>query len=502
MIPRGLPRGSSLNALLKPKEIQLKLMWRDSSIKFANKIQSGKMNVYILQVMSILVQNYCSPKYLYYLIPGQEKVVKISPTQKKIELLVKDVIEFKALWNRAVQAIESSIHILYHPNEYGITSHNYIPYVSILPVFSALQSYVKDKLSAENRLDAHRKIRQWYWASIFTNRYSGSVESTSARDFMNLIEWFRDSDLKPSLIQEFKERYRYLDLRKEVKKGSSIYNGIFNLLILSGAKDWITGVSPNYDDIDDHHIVPNIWGKENGIGTSINTILNRTPICLDSNRNIIRDKMPSEYIPELISRSSKEQVLEVFQTHLISPKALEILLRKDFTSDDYEEFLQERQRTIFSAIENLLIKARLDLPPLIRDLDSQIEKVELCLRELINKNLGGKEELIPPHILQKSNDRIQRASIKNPAFDLNKYDDLIGILEFFDLREIQDTILAKLLWSKFSSIFQNKETLVKKFDQLAELRNSIRHSRDVDEITMKEGEAAIIWFSKILLINK
>ena len=27
------------------------------------------MNVYILQVMSILRQAYCSPKYLYYLLP-------------------------------------------------------------------------------------------------------------------------------------------------------------------------------------------------------------------------------------------------------------------------------------------------------------------------------------------------------------------------------------------------------------------------------------------------
>ena len=31
------------------------------------------MNVYILQVMSILRQAYCSPKYLYFLLPGQEK---------------------------------------------------------------------------------------------------------------------------------------------------------------------------------------------------------------------------------------------------------------------------------------------------------------------------------------------------------------------------------------------------------------------------------------------
>jgi hypothetical protein len=44
--------------------------------------------------------------------------------------------------------------------------------------------------------------------------------------------------------------------------------------------------------------------------------------------------------------------------------------------------------------------------------------------------------------------------------------------------------------------FMNKETLYTKFGQLADLRNSIRHSRSVDEIIHKEGKAAVLWFRK------
>ena len=51
---------------------------------------------------------------------------------------------------------------------------------------------------------------------------------------------------------------------------------------------------------------------------------------------------------------------------------------------------------------------------------------------------------------------------------------------------------------QFSERFSNKETLVGKFGQLAELRNGIRHVRRVDEVTCKEGEAAILWFEKVL----
>jgi hypothetical protein len=54
------------------------------------------------------------------------------------------------------------------------------------------------------------------------------------------------------------------------------------------------------------------------------------------------------------------------------------------------------------------------------------------------------------------------------------------------------------LWPHFEAAFANKEALAAKFDQLAELRNSIRHSRSVTEITRMEGEAAILWFNQVL----
>ena len=46
--------------------------------------------------------------------------------------------------------------------------------------------------------------------------------------------------------------------------------------------------------------------------------------------------------------------------------------------------------------------------------------------------------------------------------------------------------------------FDGVDIKTKSENQLAELRNSIRHSRSVDEITEKEGEAAILWFKKVL----
>ena len=485
-----------VNALLVPKGVQLKHMWRDAQARL-EFVDTEKMNVYILQVMSILRQGYCSPKYLYFLLPGQEKLVREPDGTRRKEILVPHNDEFEKRWHQAVDALERAIKLLRHPQEFGAVSSKYLPYVSILPVFAALQAHVKTCLPGL-QLDAQRKTRHWYWASVFTNRYSGSVESTSSGDFRDVKAWIDDDVAKPALIQEFKTRFRNMKLRGEIKRGTSVYNGIFNLLILQGARDWITGNIPQHDDLDDHHIVPSSRGAKNLSGNAVHTILNRTPLTADTNRKVIGDKLPNAYLPELIEQNDEKDVHAILETHFISPAALKILLRDPFTQNDFEDFISERQRTLQDAIETLLVKERLHLPQNLRELDEDLEKVELSLRKIVAAGLETGPAALPPHVLQKVDERLQRAAKKNAALDMDYYQSLEGKLEYCDLRELQNTILSKDVWSVFQARFSNKETLMSKFGQLVELRNGIRHSRTVDEVARKEGEAALIWFKQVL----
>lgn len=487
-----------INALLKPKDIQLKHLWRQARGRL-DFVETGRMNVYILQVMSILLQAYCSPKYLYYLLPGQRKQVRHPDGSMHTETLVSDGDTFKRLWDEAVDALEHTISLLRHPREFGAIASRYLPYVSILPALSAAHRAATD-LPAARRLDALRKVRHWYWASVFTNRYSGAVESTSARDFQDLRQWF-DSDLaEPGLIGEFRERFRSIDLRRETRRGTSVYNGIFNLIVLRGARDWVTGMSPMHDDLDDRHIVPKSWGKNKLPQTSIDSILNRTPLSTEAIGKVIRNRLPNEYLPELIEANDEVGVRATLESHLISPVAFDILLRDPFTRDDYEAFIAERLRTTLATIEDLLIKERLDLTPRLRELDGDVEAIELELRDRITGALDGDPALIPSHVREKIQLRIRAVSKKNPAMDGERYATLPGKLEYADLRELEDIVKNKALRSRFDGLFPNRETLVKHFDQLADLRNAIRHSRAVDELTQKEGEASILWFRKVLQV--
>ena len=263
----------------------------------------------------------------------------------------------------------------------------------------------------------------------------------------------------------------------------------------------MTGDVPQYGDLDDHHIVPDAWGKKNLKNGIHGSILNRTPLSSNTNRRVIRARLPNQYLPDLIKASKESTVRAILESHFISSIAFDILLRNPFGPDDFEAFIAERQRTIQDAIESLLIKERLDLLPQLRDLDAATERAELNIRKCIVATLGKDSAGIPTHVAGKVDERIARAVKKNASLDTESYQDLSAKLEYFDLRELQETITSKISWHKFEPRFLNKDTLIQKFDQLAELRNGIRHSRAVNEVVKKEGEAAIIWFDKVLSVN-
>jgi hypothetical protein len=134
----------------------------------------------------------------------------------------------------------------------------------------------------------------------------------------------------------------------------------------------------------------------------------------------------------------------------------------------------------------------------IKVIDLQIETVELRLRALICTTLCGDATRVPEHVNQKLQERIRTALKKDPSLDRRSFKLLERRLEFCDLRELEDTLACKQLWKEFEPRFGSREALQGRFARLADLRNAIRHSRTVDEVVKKEGEAAIIWFDRVL----
>jgi len=488
-----------LNAMLRPKDIFLKQMWRDAEEELSFT-DTKKMKTYILQVMSVLEQAYCSSKYLYYLVPESKKTIRKPDGSKEQIVLIEDVEEFNERWSQSVKALKKAIESLKNPRDFGAIKSTFVPYPSIIPAFASIKEFVSETKPA-NTLDINRKIRKWYWASIFTNRYSSAVESTTAKDFMSLKKWFEDDEAVPDVIEEFINGIKYIDLKNDNPKGSAIYNAIFNLLVINEARDWSSFELPEYSELDDHHIVPYSVFKEEG-GKAINSILNRTPISDSTNRHIIRNRMPHDYIQEMFDNNDKNQVYQVFESHLISRQAIDILLRKPFTKQDFEEFLEERKRTIFEAIQTQLIDEKINIPAHLKHLNDEIEEIEFAIRDVLVSAIGNDmqnyKDHVPQHIQQKVQQRVDSDIKKKTNSNIEDYNTFEKRVEFFDLREYQDTITSKSNWDMFASIFKDKNNLNIRFNQLGTLRNGIRHSRGISEIEQMDGEVAIKWFKTIL----
>ncbi|MDC0886231.1 hypothetical protein OAS19_00355, partial [Altererythrobacter sp.] len=392
---------------------------------------------------------------------------------------------------------ERALKLLRQPQEFGVTAPRFLPYASILPAFASIYSQI-GKLPGERRLQARRKLNHWYWASVFRSRYSSAVESKSTRDFVDVQRWFEYDEQIPGIVREFNEQFRNLDLENETRNASSVYRAIFNLFVIGGARDWLSGDVPAPEEIDDHHIVPASWGAKNELGKAIDTVLNRAPLSAETNRHWISDKLPNAYLPELIKNSGEAAVRANLESHFVSPRAFDILMRDPFSKDDYREFIEERKRTIMSAIEALLVKERLDLSPDLRELDTDVEAVELRLRRLIARRLTEENLAIPDHIDAKVRDRLDRDRRKGLLEDAEGDDELAQVMQYFDLRELEQLMVAKTSWPAFADVFSSREQLSQRFNQLAELRNSIRHSRSVSQIAQRDGEAALLWFESKL----
>ena len=340
-----------MNAFLYPKNIQLRKDWENLDNNLLKDVDS-QMKVYILKLISLYKQNYCSSKYLYNLIPGS----KIKDRQGNEKVLIKDGDEFKKLWNDSLTYSEKSRKKIMNSGltDFGAIKNTFIPNTTIIPVLGALIYYYELKLK-KGISEEHfwKKIDKWYWCAVISQDYSGSSDSIMAKDYKEMIEWFGDDKKVPERIKKVNSVFieENLNLERIRNTNNSQYCTILNVLAKKSAKDFFTGrILGNYpiEEINDHHIFPIKSGLKLS-ESKIDSILNRTLLLQETNIKI-KNKKPSQYYKEILEKIKDEkQVEKIMETHFISPKALKYL-----KEDNFDDFLKERNKTIKEEIKKTI----------------------------------------------------------------------------------------------------------------------------------------------------
>lgn len=348
-----------MNAFLYPHGITLRKMWEGLQNQQLKDVDRS-MNEYLLKLISLHLQGYCSSKYIYNLIPGA-KTKKRSPSGEMREVeLVEDKSEFLKLWDQACKYAERARETIMNVGsfDFGAIKSKFIPNTTIVPVLGAV---LWEKAEHDTKLDFKDVREKWYWSAVFSGDYSGSSDTVMAQDFRDWRSWFEeraDIGRVGRVDAEFVENE--LDLRATTRGAQ--YNAVLCLLALRGAKDFGTGrplASGDYagERINDHHIFPRgVEDLDEGKSTQFNecrdSILNRTLLLDRTNKNLIGNKSPSLYLTEIMEGNlvvTREQLEELLEDHFISPRALDCLL-----NDDFDGFIVAREKTLKEHILTLV----------------------------------------------------------------------------------------------------------------------------------------------------
>jgi hypothetical protein len=223
-----------------------------------------------------------------------------------------------------------------------------LPYQSQIVPLAAILADIGDAWEHEANRE---KLVRWYWNGVFGELYGSTVETRIAKDFVEVPAWL-NGGIEPTTVSE--TIFRADRLKTMRMRLSAAYKGVNALLMKEGAQDFRSGQKFDHtvffgENVDIHHIFPQDWCKKQGIKPAVfDSIINKTPLSFRTNR-IIGGVAPSQYLAKLAKGDSSNPAIEsqkldsYLESHLISP----VLAH----SDNFELFMQDRQRRLLALIE-------------------------------------------------------------------------------------------------------------------------------------------------------
>ncbi len=219
----------------------------------------------------------------------------------------------------------------------AIDIRRFMPFKTMIIPLAGLLHHVSPKghLSLKSQ---YEKISEWYWASVFANRYNEAVNTTTSSDVQRVAAWMED-DAK---IPEFIKNFNVLAIDFYVSsKASATYRGVLCCILKEGALDFKSGKDPvqEIQKLQDDHIFPRV-------GYSDNSIINRTLISTNAEKS---NQQPGKYFSALETVHGRDELLSILQTHLIDKHCLRCLL-----SNDLDGFKRARLQVFRGAVKMLV----------------------------------------------------------------------------------------------------------------------------------------------------
>lgn len=229
-------------------------------------------------------------------------------------------------------------------DECGVLTPKWLPYVSMLPTLAAVWQEVENGHGPQ--VGARRlKLQRWFWCSSFLGDYDTSPNSQAEGDVSRLRTWLSGGE-PPASVSAFQfDCARWFTITAHQR---GLYRSTMALLMRHHPLDFhqakpLTRELIESTGVDDHHVFPAAYQKDQGITGYADTVLNHTMIDKQTNSRIGK-KAPSIYIAEM-RREIGDQIDTILSSHGLPYETSGPLLQ-----DDYDAFLQWRMNHLKSEL--------------------------------------------------------------------------------------------------------------------------------------------------------
>lgn len=287
-------------------------------------------------------------------------------------------------------------------NDGHISGSEYINTRDVLIPFIVYLNKNDKQLTYQEKVEFLR----WIYAAMMWSRYSGSSDSRVEHD-LALLESDNPTD---HLMQEIRDdrgriQVEASDLAGRGKRTRRFYNMLHVITRANDPVDWKTGapLKGSYN-LESHHIFPKSQLYEVYDGNNsehrklVNEIGNRAFLTPNTNRNIIRDRPPSEYLPEVVDDHP-----DALDSQFI-PREEEL-----WQIENYEEFLANRRKRIAEAINDYMDDLQ------IGNEGDDEESIEILIERGENARIEFKETFLYDVYQDQANKDLKASVVKEVA---------------------------------------------------------------------------------------
>lgn len=262
-----------------------------------------------------------------------------------------------------------------------------LPYATqIIPLAAIFAVLGETKGNAPNSI---KILTRWYWCGILGEMYGGANETRYANDIEDVLDEINGKESAMRTINAaFFSSTRLLTLQT---RQSAAYKGIMALLYKEKCEDFMNAttidlVNSMIQAPDIHHIFPEAYCKKQDLPRKKwNSIVNKTPILLQTNRSI-GGNAPSIYTAGILKKVdglTEESLRERIESHLINYDAL--------VSDDFDTYFIDRAKALLNLIEKAMEKPVSD-----RGAENTIEQFGVSLEDVTPDYVEQPKKVVVP----------------------------------------------------------------------------------------------------------